>query len=212
MRTDHARSVSRPSSNAHHHLSVRVPVPRPRPPPSTHPPSSALHSTTVRTWSCGVGCRTWTCLVPCCSIKADILSERHYESVHDGTVPRSNHWTPGETTGAVSIMVDPTVKEPKSRGKVVLGRQQSERTSVSGGTHSVKRERAEPRGLGVRTESARAQNFCFKSKRTEVPSDTPLSVRKRAKIEVNFVGPPTLPFFHAVPSGTASSSPLNDGR
>ena len=75
-----------------------------------------------------------------------------------------------------------------------MGRQQSERTSVSSGTHSVKRERAEPRGLGVRTESARAQNFCLKSKRTEVPSGTPLSVRERAKIEVNFVGPPTLPF------------------
>ena len=27
-----------------------------------------------------------------------------------------------------------------------------------------------------------------------MPSGTPLSVRERAKIEVNFVGPPTLPF------------------
>ena len=56
------------------------------------------------------------------------------------------------------------------------------------------RERAEPRGLGVRKESARAQSFCFKSKGTSVPSGTPRSVRELAKTEINFVGPPTLPF------------------
>ena len=44
-------------------------------------------------------------------------------------------------------------------------------------------ERAKAEGFGVKTESARARSFCFKSERTSVPSGTPRSERERARTE-----------------------------
>ena len=45
------------------------------------------------------------------------------------------------------------------------------------------------RGIwGLKTESARARSFCFKSERTSVPSGTPRSERERAKTEKMSLG------------------------
>ena len=43
-----------------------------------------------------------------------------------------------------------------------------------------------------------------------MPSGTPRSVRERARTEINFVGPPTLPFSCSA-GGTASAGAFNDG-
>ena len=65
-----------------------------------------------------------------------------------------------------------------------------------------------PRGLGVRTESARAQSFCFQVQADlSAERHSPFWARARqCRNLFSFAHPPSL--FHAVPSGTASASAL----
>ena len=61
------------------------------------------------------------------------------------------------------------------------------RARSSSGAQEAALSKAE--GFGeLKTESARARSFCFKSERTSVPSGTPRSERERAKTETMSLG------------------------
>ena len=107
------------------------------------------------TVSASLQCRCW------CS-RPIFCAERHFQFVHDDTFGR--YLVRGETTVAVSTMADPTVKEPKKK----VGKSFWESNSPSGLQSRAalivsSASALRPWILGVRTESARGQSFCFKS-------------------------------------------------
>ena len=89
-------------------------------------------------------------------------------------------------------------------GKSFFGRQLSERTSVSSDTHSAKRERAQAEGARERRLSSSSPSGLKCRAALPVPCASAPGPKS-----ISLTHPPSL--FHAVPSGTASASALNDG-
>ena len=120
----------------------------------------------------------------------------------------TNPWTPGETPRWQYGRPDRERTDVEGESRCYGGGNSPSGLQCRAALIVPSASALRPRDLGVRTESARAQSFCFKSKRTSVPSGTPRPVRQCRNL-FSFAHPPSL--FHAVPSGTASASALNDG-